>query len=153
MNENTNIAGAVEAARLALVISDFAERWAERDLIEDIAPKLTCGELDALVLVFEEAGLPSAAEHWTEAHAAHDEGGDSHFVTIYSKPNCVQCDMTKKAMTKHGIEYREVDVTEDDDALAYVKGLGYMTAPVVVTSDGDHWGGFNPDKIAELSAE
>ena len=32
----------------------------------------------------------------------------------------------------------------------YVKGLGYMQAPVVVTDD-EHWSGFRPDKIEALS--
>ena len=35
-------------------------------------------------------------------------------------------------------------------AMDYVKSLGYQQAPVVVT-DGEHWAGFRPDKIAMIT--
>lgn len=70
-------------------------------------------------------------------------------VTLYSKPSCVQCTATQKSLDNRGIEYKYVDVTTDDEALATVKSLGYMAAPVVVT-DTEHWSGFQPDKIATL---
>lgn len=72
-------------------------------------------------------------------------------ITVYSKPLCVQCDATKRALTKAGVAYSVVDVTEDAEALAKVKSLGYMQAPVVITGD-DHWAGFRPDKIKALAA-
>src|SRR5699024_12397226 len=48
--------------------------------------------------------------------------------------------------------FRSVDITEDADALAKVKSLGYVQAPVVITSE-DHWSGFRPDKIKARSEE
>lgn len=72
-------------------------------------------------------------------------------ITVYSKPLCVQCDATKRALNKAGIAYDVVDITEDADALARVKSLGYVQAPVVITGE-DHWSGFRPDKIKALSA-
>lgn len=72
-------------------------------------------------------------------------------ITVYSKPLCVQCDATKRALTKAGIGYEVVDITEDAEALAKVKSLGYLQAPVVI-ADGDHWAGFRPDKIKALAA-
>lgn len=72
-------------------------------------------------------------------------------ITVYSKPMCVQCDATKRALKKGGLAYSEVDVTEDADALELIKGMGYMQAPVVVT-DADHWSGFRPDKIKAMGA-
>jgi len=71
-------------------------------------------------------------------------------VTLYSKPSCVQCTATSKALNNAGISYRYVDVTTDEQALETVKSLGYMAAPVVVTED-THWSGFRPDLIATLS--
>ena len=56
-----------------------------------------------------------------------------------------------KALEKKGISYRVVDVASDADALERVRALGYMQAPVVLTSDNDHWSGFRPDKIEELA--
>ncbi|MBF4583183.1 NrdH-redoxin [Curtobacterium sp. MMLR14_010] len=73
-------------------------------------------------------------------------------VIVYTKPSCVQCTATYRALDNKGIQYEVHDVSTDDAALEHVKSLGYMQAPVVVTDD-DHWSGFRPDKIATLSAE
>lgn len=73
-------------------------------------------------------------------------------ITVYSKPNCVQCTATYRALNSKGIEYDVVDITEEPEALQYVKELGYMAAPVVVTEE-DHWSGFNPDKINSLAGQ
>ena len=70
-------------------------------------------------------------------------------ITVYTKPLCVQCDATKRALNKAGIAYALIDLTEDERALEQVKALGYAQAPVVVTSD-DHWSGYRPDKLKEL---
>lgn len=70
-------------------------------------------------------------------------------VTVYSKPACVQCNATVRALDKKGIEYDVVDMSQDMDALERVRALGYMQAPVVMTNS-DHWSGFRPDKIADL---
>lgn len=71
-------------------------------------------------------------------------------VTVYSKKSCVQCTATYRALDKQGIEYEVFDVSTDDEALATVKELGYLAAPVVVAGD-DHWAGFQPGKIMELA--
>lgn len=71
-------------------------------------------------------------------------------IAVYSKPSCVQCTATYRALDKQGIEYEVFDVSADEKALAAVKELGYLQAPVVVT-ETDHWSGFRPDKITELS--
>ena len=74
-------------------------------------------------------------------------------ITFYSKPACVQCTMTKKALEKKGLAYAEVDITEDPAALAYVtRELGYSQAPIVKISDTTHWAGFRPDRIQSLAA-
>lgn len=70
-------------------------------------------------------------------------------VTVYTKPNCVQCNATYRALDKRGVEYSVVDVTADGEALLTIKELGYLQAPVVLTDDG-HWSGFRPDRIAAL---
>lgn len=70
-------------------------------------------------------------------------------VTVYTKPQCVQCNMTYRALDAKGISYHKVDITEDHRALEKVKSLGYMQAPVVIAGE-DHWSGFRPDKISAL---
>lgn len=71
-------------------------------------------------------------------------------VTVYTKPACVQCNATYKALDKQGIEYSVVDITEVPEACDYVMALGYLQAPVVVAGD-DHWSGFRPDRIKALA--
>ena len=72
-------------------------------------------------------------------------------VTLYTKPSCVQCNATKRALAKAGLRWEEIDLTVDTDALEMVKELGYQSAPVVF-ADGEHWAGFRPDKIKALAA-
>src|SRR5688500_14184539 len=71
-------------------------------------------------------------------------------ITVYTKPACVQCNATYRALDSKGIEYEVLDVSQDPAALEQVKALGYLQAPVVIT-DEDHWSGFRPDKIDELA--
>jgi glutaredoxin-like protein NrdH len=71
-------------------------------------------------------------------------------VTVYTLPACVQCDSTKRLLTRNSVEYQEVDLSQDADAMSMVRELGYSAAPVVMVDD-DHWSGFRPDKISALS--
>lgn len=70
-------------------------------------------------------------------------------VIVYSRPRCVQCSATYRALDSAGIDYETTDVSQDTEALARVRALGYAQAPVV-TTDTDHWSGFRPDKISDL---
>ena len=77
-------------------------------------------------------------------------------VIVYTKPACVQCNATYRALDKKGIDYKSVDISVDDAALDRLKALGHMQAPVVEHLDDngdlvDHWTGFRPDKIEELA--
>ena len=67
-------------------------------------------------------------------------------VTVYTIPACPQCDMTKKYLTREGIEYSEVDLSNDEVAMEKVRGLGYTAAPVVEVGS-DHWSGFRLDML------
>jgi glutaredoxin-like protein NrdH len=70
-------------------------------------------------------------------------------VTVYTKPACVQCNATYRALDRKGIEYKKVDISQDPAALEQIRDLGFMQAPVVIT-ENDSWSGFRPDKIDEL---
>jgi glutaredoxin-like protein NrdH len=71
-------------------------------------------------------------------------------ITVYTKPACVQCVATYKALDKQGIDYQTIDISLDSEARDYVMALGYLQAPVVVT-ENDHWSGFRPDRIKALA--
>lgn len=71
-------------------------------------------------------------------------------ITLYTKPDCQQCVMTKRQLDAHGIPHEVRDVTQDPKAHAFVTGLGYSAAPVVHAGDEDHWSGFRPERIRAL---
>lgn len=71
-------------------------------------------------------------------------------ITVYTKPACVQCNATYKALDKQGLSYEIVDITEVAEARDYVMALGYLQAPVVVVG-GEHWSGFRPDRVRALA--
>lgn len=71
-------------------------------------------------------------------------------ITVYTKPACVQCNATYKALDKQGLAYTVIDISTDDQARDYVMSLGYLQAPVVVAGN-DHWSGFRPDHIKNLA--
>lgn len=73
-------------------------------------------------------------------------------LTVYTKPECIQCDRTQKALTRDGVEYRTRDVTRDPEALRHItEDLGYHQAPVVVTDDNQHWSGYQPARLKQLA--
>src|SRR6218665_3456160 len=51
-------------------------------------------------------------------------------ITVYSKPACVQCTATTRALDRQGIDYSIVDISENAEAFALVQGLGYRQVPV-----------------------
>ena len=71
-------------------------------------------------------------------------------IIIYTKDNCVQCNATKNAMDKKGIDYQLVNLDSEPAAVETLKSLGYRQVPVVMAAD-QHWSGFRPDKISALS--
>lgn len=73
-------------------------------------------------------------------------------LTIYGKPGCDRCDQLVKYCRRKGIPYRYIDVTQDDEALALVKSLGYSELPVAMIGD-DHFPGIRLDKIRPLAPQ
>lgn len=72
-------------------------------------------------------------------------------IVVYSKPQCVQCTATIKALVSKGIAHTVVDLTVDKLAMEKVQALGYRQAPVVIHGQ-NHWSGFRPDMIGRISA-
>lgn len=54
-------------------------------------------------------------------------------------------------LKKIDVEYREVDLSINEEAYQMVKALGYSAAPVVIAGE-EHWSGFRPEKIQSLAA-
>lgn len=77
-------------------------------------------------------------------------------IVLYTKIGCGPCGATRHAMESRGVPFETVNVMDDDAALDAIKGLGYLTVPVVLVQDGhaaEHWGGFQLDRIADLAGK
>ncbi len=74
--------------------------------------------------------------------------------TVYTKPDCPNCDRTMEYFDAKGITYQAVDITKVPAALEYISGdLGYSQAPVIVNNadDQDHWSGLRRDKLVQAN--
>ena len=71
-------------------------------------------------------------------------------ITVYSNPACVQCTATTRALEARGLDYKVIDLTQNDDAMTQVSELGYRQVPVVIAGE-EHWAGFRPDLIGRLA--
>lgn len=80
-------------------------------------------------------------------------------ITLLSKPQCVQCDATKRWLKKHSAPaIEEINIMEHPDLIEEYKSKGLMSAPVVLIRDAmgdiiDFWAGYRPDRLkAHLAA-
>ena len=69
-------------------------------------------------------------------------------VTLYTTEPCGFCTATKSLLQAYGVEYAEVNLSNDENGRAeLVLSTGMMTFPQVVV-DGQLVGGFNETKAA-----
>ena len=71
-------------------------------------------------------------------------------ITVYSKPDCIKCEMTKRYLTDKGVQFTEVDVLEDTEALQMLRDEGYTELPVVDVNGEVHTG-FRPDVLSKVN--
>lgn len=72
-------------------------------------------------------------------------------ITVYSKPNCMQCEFTKKYLNDKDVEFEEIDVFEDDEALAMLRDKGFSQMPAVDVN-GEFHTGFQPNVLAKVES-
>jgi glutaredoxin-like protein NrdH len=73
-------------------------------------------------------------------------------VTVYSNPNCVACEQTKRYLTLKGVEFEAKMIQDSPEVFALIEEKGYASAPVVVAGD-DSWAGFRLDRLSALIEE
>ena len=76
-------------------------------------------------------------------------------VTVYTKNNCPQCQMTKMVLDGEGVKYTVVNIEDDTDEgkKGYdfvVNELELRSLPVVVVDGEEPFTGFQPEKLKEL---
>ena len=63
-------------------------------------------------------------------------------ITVYGKPGCPHCDLTKAYLKVKGIQFNYIDVTVDAAALNLIQEHGYQQLPVVSINDFESsWSG------------
>lgn len=70
-------------------------------------------------------------------------------ITVYSKPSCMQCEFSKKYLNDKGVEFKEINVLEDAEALAMLRDKGFSQMPVVDVN-GEFHTGFQPNILAQV---
>lgn len=69
---------------------------------------------------------------------------------VYTSNGCMQCKFLKDELNRRGIEFEEINVSEDDSARDYLKNMGIMSAPVLMDFEEIVFTGFRPDRLDEL---
>lgn len=70
-------------------------------------------------------------------------------ITLWEKPNCAQCEMTKKQFDKRGIIYQVKRLDRSPKAVDRFLELDLTAAPIVETDDR-RWSGFRLNRIESL---
>lgn len=71
-------------------------------------------------------------------------------ITVYSKNNCMPCKMTKRFLTEHQVDYREINIDnlpedEREATIAFIKSeYGVSSLPVTVAEGHEPVAGFAP---------
>jgi glutaredoxin-like protein NrdH len=70
-------------------------------------------------------------------------------ITVYTKPDCVQCEYTKKWLARRSLPFNEIDVVEHPVFAEQLREQGISQMPYVVAGD-QKWSGFKLDRIRGL---
>ena len=71
-------------------------------------------------------------------------------IKIYSTPTCPYCHLLKEYLKEKNIEFEDIDVSQNQEALQeLVKKTGAMAVPVI-DIDGEIVVGFDKEKIDKL---
>ncbi len=72
-------------------------------------------------------------------------------IKLFSKNNCMQCKMVKRFLTENKINFEEINIDNDRNALEWLKSQGYQSVPVI-QSDATTVVGFRPDQLRQLAS-
>lgn len=72
-------------------------------------------------------------------------------ITVWTNPQCVQCDATKRRFNNDGIAYETRSIPDTPGKADEFKAAGHMQAPVVETP-WVTWHGYRPDMHKWIAA-
>ena len=70
-------------------------------------------------------------------------------ITVWEKPDCIQCRQTKRELDKRGIIYQVKRLDKSPKAVQRFLEMGMTSAPIVETDDR-RWSGFRLNRIQSL---
>ena len=71
-------------------------------------------------------------------------------ITVYTKNQCVQCQMSKNVLNDLGINYTEKNVDINEKFMDEAKATGYKSMPIILKDGQVIASGFIPDVLNQL---
>ena len=71
-------------------------------------------------------------------------------ITVYTKNQCVQCQMSKNVLNDLGINYTEKNVDTNEKFMDEAKATGYKSMPIILKDGQVIASGFIPDVLNQL---
>ena len=62
--------------------------------------------------------------------------------TIYTQNLCNYCTLAKRLLEEKGYEYKEINITHDDNAKAFLRNNGYKTVPQIFYNGTEYIGDY-----------
>lgn len=73
-------------------------------------------------------------------------------ITLYTKDNCPQCNMTKKFLVDKNVVFNEINLDTDPQHVESLKAQGFQSVPVITSADAKVTiVGFRPDQLRTLA--
>ena len=70
-------------------------------------------------------------------------------VTVFSKNNCMQCNMVKKWLADKAVQFKEINIDDEPQYIEQIKAKGFMAA-TIIDKDEVSFSGFRPAELAKL---
>lgn len=71
-------------------------------------------------------------------------------VTLYSKNDCRYCVAVANFLRNNGVEFKEINIDEDEEGMNHVIDKGYMSIPVTEVEGQDDIHGFDLEALNKL---
>ena len=71
-------------------------------------------------------------------------------ITVYTKNQCVQCQMSKNVLNDLGVSYTEKNVDTNEKFMDEAKATGYKSMPIILNDGQVIASGFMPDVLNQL---
>lgn len=71
-------------------------------------------------------------------------------ITLYTKNNCPQCQLTKRFLVEHCVHFTEINLEEHPEEVQLLSKEGFKRAPIVKTDTNISFSGFQLDKLKTL---